>query len=254
VALKEKLKQQLHFGRTLEESFKTAMEDGREHCVDVALKSLHKKEALTAEGIIRIPGAKPSIYAQKDQFDAGISVNLENEDPFVVAGLFKLYLYSLPDSLFPQKAFQDAKELEFESDNIEETIKQMKFIIDKIPDLNRKLLCKVMQYFITLSQYSDINKMDARAISISIGPSIVIAPDIREDPHQFVNATKIAPALVQFMMAHAKQLGLNEVVDQTTEHQNNIIRDNEPTISENNQRLVAAEKGNLKEEKVDTKE
>src|SRR5690554_4784236 len=44
--------------------------------------------------------------------------------------------------------------------------------------------------------------MDARAISISIGPSILVHPDIREDPLQFVDATKIVPPLMQNMIVH----------------------------------------------------
>jgi len=64
--------------------------------------------------------------------------------------------------------------------------------------------------------------MDARAISISIGPSIVIAPDIREDPLQFVSATKVAPAIMQCMMNNAKSLGLLDEEEGKLEKQEKI--------------------------------
>lgn len=42
--------------------------------------------------------------------------------------------------------------------------------------------------------------MDPRAISISIGPSVCVHPDIREDQLQFVEATKVVPPLMQTMV------------------------------------------------------
>eukprot|EP01125_Pyxidicula_operculata_P006795 TRINITY_DN2335_c0_g1_i1.p1 TRINITY_DN2335_c0_g1~~TRINITY_DN2335_c0_g1_i1.p1 ORF type:complete len:422 (-),score=133.91 TRINITY_DN2335_c0_g1_i1:50-1315(-) len=205
--LKEKLKPQLHFGRALSESVKRTQDDNYPHLIDKALEFLVKEEAINSEGIIRIPGGKSEIYKLKDEFDVGKSLSFEGEDPFVVAGLLKLYFYELPDSLFPQKEFMMARKIDT-WENLKSSVPALKQIIDQMSELNIGILKRLIQYFVTLSNNSSVNKMDSRAVAISIGPSILIAPDIREDPLQFVSATKVAQSIMQCMILYAGDLGL----------------------------------------------
>jgi len=183
----------------LVDSLAQSQKDGQVHIIDRCLEYLDKDIPMRTEGIIRIPGSKGDIYKMKDKIDEGKNITFENEDPMDVAGLFKLYLYCLPDSLFPRTAYTVGSKINFEA-NMDEGVKQLRGIVQVIKEPHLSVLKKVTKYFVKLASYAAYNKMDPRAISISIGPSVLVHPDIREDQLAFVEATKIVPPLMQALI------------------------------------------------------
>eukprot|EP01125_Pyxidicula_operculata_P009514 TRINITY_DN3132_c0_g1_i4.p1 TRINITY_DN3132_c0_g1~~TRINITY_DN3132_c0_g1_i4.p1 ORF type:complete len:588 (+),score=90.78 TRINITY_DN3132_c0_g1_i4:95-1858(+) len=97
-----------HFGKPLTVSVAISTAAGHIHFTDEILNNLIHY-GTTCEGIIRIPGNKSRIYQLKDEIDSGKEVLLESEDSFDIAGLLKLYLTELPDSLVPGDVFSKLK-------------------------------------------------------------------------------------------------------------------------------------------------
>lgn len=64
-----------------------------------------------SEGLIRIPGNKDAIYRIREEVDSGNPVDWAVEDPYDLAGLLKLYLLKLPESLVPYDIYMELKEV-----------------------------------------------------------------------------------------------------------------------------------------------
>eukprot|EP01120_Amphizonella_sp_Union-15-10_P013121 TRINITY_DN6053_c0_g1_i1.p1 TRINITY_DN6053_c0_g1~~TRINITY_DN6053_c0_g1_i1.p1 ORF type:complete len:692 (+),score=151.91 TRINITY_DN6053_c0_g1_i1:77-2152(+) len=204
-----------HFSKTLKESFNLSSERGEKHIVENCVRSL-LKQAISVEGVLRVPGNKASIYRLRDSVEQGTEIHYDKEDPFDIAGLLKLYLYELPDSLFPENIYKEAeakfapwKENQIEkatTEQINDLIKTFKLWIKKFPKENLIVWQWLMRLFKILVVHRETTKMTPSAIITSIGPSIFLCPKIRDDPVVFLSATQMTNVIGVFMINNMNAL------------------------------------------------
>eukprot|EP01121_Diplochlamys_sp_Union-15-3_P015689 TRINITY_DN5232_c0_g1_i1.p1 TRINITY_DN5232_c0_g1~~TRINITY_DN5232_c0_g1_i1.p1 ORF type:complete len:210 (+),score=44.26 TRINITY_DN5232_c0_g1_i1:746-1375(+) len=190
-------KKRKHFGRSVKESFHAAREDGITHIVEGCVKSI-LQNGLKVEGVLRVPGNKAQVYHLKDEFDQGKEINYFGQDPFDLGGLLKLYLYELPDSLFPENLFKEAERLDFSQKA--EAKEKLQQLVKQFPPENLVIFQWLMKLFSGLIENAQTTKMSPGAIVTSIGPSIFLSPNIRDDPVVFLTSTESANKVGVFMV------------------------------------------------------
>jgi len=200
-AVTEQNKINKHFGKPLIESIETAKKDGIPHLTEDILMLL-METGTTCEGIIRIPGNRPQVLAMKKKADAGQEIT--EGDPYDLAGLLKMYLTELPDSLIPESIYLKVAEMNFESP---ETVTILSNILKKeMPAPNWNLLGSCCKFFCELCNNTDTTKMLPSNIAISIGPSICLSQRIRDDTTAFIVGTKFSAALLYCIVSNARTL------------------------------------------------
>eukprot|EP01120_Amphizonella_sp_Union-15-10_P001747 TRINITY_DN11896_c0_g1_i1.p1 TRINITY_DN11896_c0_g1~~TRINITY_DN11896_c0_g1_i1.p1 ORF type:complete len:649 (-),score=104.89 TRINITY_DN11896_c0_g1_i1:155-2101(-) len=133
-----------HFGQKLRISMNISEHDNKRHITEGAIEALIKV-GCTTEGLFRIPGSKEIIYKLKQSIDEGIDVDYENEDPYDIAGLLKLYLSELPEPLFPNDLFNKASSIDLSNQDV--ALKKFKKIIKSIPSHNNKVWVQLIGLF-----------------------------------------------------------------------------------------------------------
>lgn len=77
----------------------------------------------------------------------------------------------------------------------------------------KELLALSCNFFKLLSNNSDITMMTPDNIGISIGPSVLLSPKIRNDPNEFMNNK--APSILSFCIQYSDQIFYNDSVSTT---------------------------------------
>jgi hypothetical protein len=66
----------------------------------------------------------------------------------------------------------------------------------------QELLTLCCRFFCELSKNSEATKMTPDNIGISIGPTLMLSPKIRNDPNAFIGASNKAPAILAYCVAN----------------------------------------------------
>jgi len=193
-------KKRKHFGKPLKESILMAREDGVSHIVESSVRALIKN-GMNVEGIFRVPGDKAQIYSLKEYIDQGKDIGFDTKDPFDVGGVLKLYLYELPDSLFPSSAWKEVETLNPNYSDVQ-TRDNIKAVVHKLPPENLQCFKLLVKLFKELIAHVDVTKMSANPIITSIGPSIFLSPKLRNDPVLFLAATQTCQNLGVYLLQH----------------------------------------------------
>uniref|UniRef100_A0A6B2KYK8 Rho-GAP domain-containing protein n=1 Tax=Arcella intermedia TaxID=1963864 RepID=A0A6B2KYK8_9EUKA len=188
-----------HFGKSLKESLRVARNDGVNHLVDDIVTQLLQGDGTISEGIIRIPGNKPQIMDLKAHLDSGRELAGEY-DPYDLAGVLKLYLAELPDSLVPQSIYLKLTDFDYDDPQVFNSIAP---ILKEMPADNMGVLSKICQFFYELCQNTQITKMAPENIGISIGPTVCLSPALRNDTMAFMVGTKVSATLLSLMVKNA---------------------------------------------------
>ena len=145
------------------------------------IEFLDAHKAYLEEGIYRLSGSSAEIQNLKARFEKEGDVDLmkiaPEPDIHVVAGLFKLYLRELPDSILTNQLHRDflhVLDLLDTSDRIIELAR----LVSQMPTENYTLLRALIAHLITIVQHSDSNKMTARNVGIVFSPSLSIPAGI----------------------------------------------------------------------------
>jgi len=194
----EQIKINKHFGKPLIESIETAKNEGLTHLTEDILMLL-METGITSEGIIRIPGSKPLVLAMKEKLDAGFEVT--EGDPYDLAGLLKLYLAELPDSLIPESIYLKVSEMNFESPETAPILANI--LRTEMPEQNWNLLESCCKFFCELCRNTEITKMLPLNIGISIGPTVCLSQKLRNDTMAFMAGTKFSAALLSCIITNA---------------------------------------------------
>lgn len=198
----------LHVGKPLAQSISLCKETSTEHILDACLEKLHEEDSLATVGIIRIPGQKDVITRCLDDFDNAVPVSFATSDPLDVAGVLKKYLMSLPETLATAGLWESVKGLDFEGD-IAGSLSAVKAALAKLPPPHLSCMRKLFTWFDKLQERAEVNKMTANAITISIGPTILIPTDVIADPNLFVAANGLCQQTMNFLLTHFADLGLS---------------------------------------------
>ncbi|XP_006819678.1 ralA-binding protein 1-like [Saccoglossus kowalevskii] len=136
-------------------------------CVDFV-----ENNALTTEGIYRLSGVKSQIAQLRQCYDKGQSVNLEDYDPHVVAGLLKQYLREIPEPVLTlplMPKFDEVAALQDEALKLE----GFKQLLGQLPVYNRTLLSWIIVHMTHIIE--EDNKMSLQNVSIVISPTMRIS-------------------------------------------------------------------------------
>ncbi|XP_046855103.1 ralA-binding protein 1-like isoform X2 [Xenia sp. Carnegie-2017] len=158
------------FGVSLHEAVKRSMlPDGVQipRIIRECIMEIEDK-GLSQEGIYRLSGVKSKIEMLKDIYNQGKTVDLDDFEPNILAGLIKLFIRELTDTLLPDEVaqkFEDAAAMPSRS----EKINQFKELILELPAPNRTLLSWLMVHMLHVLQKGAENKMSVQNIAALFG-------------------------------------------------------------------------------------
>ncbi|KAF9928814.1 hypothetical protein FBU30_002085 [Linnemannia zychae] len=168
------------FGVSLEQ----AMEQGRVQpgyelpaVVYRCIEYLNAHKAKHEEGIYRLNGSSAVIKNLKERFnqegDVPLLASEDYYDIHAVAGLLKLFLRELPNSVLTRelhKEFLAVIELPNRTDRVDELTR----LVAILPEVNYTLLRALTAHLIEIVDNADVNKMTARNVGIVFSPTLGI--------------------------------------------------------------------------------
>ncbi|CAH1794835.1 unnamed protein product [Owenia fusiformis] len=162
------------FGVPLEELVRRAPEDCRVPVIVKTIVDFISQHGIGHEGIFRINGNARMVEKLKSSYDKVGSANLEDaNDVMSVAGLLKLFLRELPDSVIPES--ETLKFIQVQEDfqqDFEQFIDQLKQLLEDLPQENYDLLKFLCRFLVTVSLLEESNKMSSMALAIIFGPNL----------------------------------------------------------------------------------
>ncbi|VIO86567.1 Uncharacterized protein BM_BM3323 [Brugia malayi] len=147
--------------------------------------------ALHHQGIFRISGSQIEINIFREAFEKGedpLRHVVDATDVNSIAGVLKLYLRELRESLFPIFLFDQLTECA-KCSNADEFVKQVVPLIQKLSQPTQLVLRYLFAFLNHLSEFSDENMMDPYNLAICFGPTLLPIPEGKDQVfyHNFVN-------------------------------------------------------------------
>ncbi|VDP13373.1 unnamed protein product [Onchocerca flexuosa] len=147
--------------------------------------------ALHHQGIFRISGSQIEINIFREAFEKGedpLRHVIDATDVNSIAGVLKLYLRELRESLFPIFLFDQLTECA-KCSNADEFVKQVAPLIQKLSQPTQLVLRYLFAFLNHLSEFSDENMMDPYNLAICFGPTLLPIPEGKDQVfyHNFVN-------------------------------------------------------------------
>lgn len=167
------------FGVTIEEAVQRSMlPDGVQlpRIIRECIIQLEDK-GLSQEGIYRLSGVKSKIEQLKELYNQGKNADLDEFEPNILAGLIKLFIRELTDSILPEEIAQRFEEAAA-IPNRQEKISQFKKLIPELPVPNKTLLSWLMVHMLHVLQKGPENKMSIQSIGIVLHPTTGIAQPV----------------------------------------------------------------------------
>ncbi|XP_048248271.1 protein FAM13A-like isoform X4 [Haliotis rufescens] len=123
------------------------------------------------EGIFRVNGNSRVLEKLRYSFDQHWDTDIEEDcDVMAVAGLLKLFLRELPDTVIPLHMTQDF--LDIQEGNKDQVVQQLKSKLKQLPVENYDLLKYLCQFLVVVTHHEKDNKMSAMALAIVFGPNL----------------------------------------------------------------------------------
>ncbi|KAF9296385.1 hypothetical protein BGZ88_012773 [Linnemannia elongata] len=168
------------FGVTLEQ----AMEQGRVQpgyelpaVVYRCIEYLNAHKAKLEEGIYRLNGSSAVIKNLKEKFnhdgDVPLLASEDYYDIHAVAGLLKLFLRELPNSVLTRELHKDFLQV-IELPNRQDRVDELTRLVAILPEVNYTLLRALTAHLIEIVDNADVNKMTARNVGIVFSPTLGI--------------------------------------------------------------------------------
>ncbi|XP_076437931.1 rho GTPase-activating protein 18-like [Babylonia areolata] len=143
-----------------------------------ALVTHLQKEAVTTEGILRVPGSVTRVkqlrHELEEKFYQG-SFYWEDVMPHDCAGLLKMFLRELPVPLLTYDYLEAFPQVE----NIPKALEQLKalnLLVLLLPTEHREVLKMLLQFLRNIVSHSDENRMGLNNICMIMAPNLFLAP------------------------------------------------------------------------------
>eukprot|EP01105_Mastigella_eilhardi_P012459 TRINITY_DN284_c2_g1_i2.p1 TRINITY_DN284_c2_g1~~TRINITY_DN284_c2_g1_i2.p1 ORF type:complete len:1139 (-),score=310.24 TRINITY_DN284_c2_g1_i2:66-3368(-) len=165
------------FGVALSALMATGREKGRDvpSIVEETVRALEQM-ALDEEGIFRLSASSKVIDAVHKQLDCGdVNVSFEGMNCHVVAGIFKLFIRSLPEPLLTFALYQQFKTIAETEDEQKRVAIAKSLVTTQLPKYNAYTLQRICRLFWLVSNNSEVNKMGARNLSVVFAPHLMRA-------------------------------------------------------------------------------
>lgn len=126
------------------------------------------------EGIFRVNGSARIIEKLRTSFDQTGDADLaEDGDVMAVAGLLKLFLRELPDSVIPEHMTKQFVNIhESFNTNTEDYVKRVREEFNELPEENYDLLKYLLNFLVLVAQHEEENKMGPMVLAIVFGPNV----------------------------------------------------------------------------------
>lgn len=125
------------------------------------------------EGIFRISGDLVELKDLKTKIDATNDVYLsDTTSPYVVANVITNFFRNIPGHVLMDSRADDWMGVNSPAD--------AKSNYSRLPLINRAVLSRLIGFLTVIKKNSDRNKMDSKALSIAISPSLVDKPESKE--------------------------------------------------------------------------
>ena len=135
-----------------------------------------KKFGLKKEGIFRVNGNERRIQASVKSFDEPPYLGpdtFENLNVYDIAGLLKLYIRSLPDSLFPNEIYLPLLKYYDRYGDENDRIKIIQLFLMMLPRNNLILLEYLFDLFNLVTKFSEYNQMNSGNLARVFAPNLL---------------------------------------------------------------------------------
>lgn len=162
------------FGVPLRETVAKGSKDGIPNIV-VRCAEFILQRGINIVGILRLSGSLTKINEMKKLFDEGVAVEFSTEaesEIHNVSSLLKMYLKQLPEPLCTFEKYLEFVEVTLTSNEVEEQVAKLRFLVHSLPTNNYRLLKYVMEFARTISKNAEVNKMDVNNCAIVLAPNL----------------------------------------------------------------------------------
>ncbi|XP_077955599.1 rho GTPase-activating protein 20 isoform X2 [Gasterosteus aculeatus] len=164
-------------------------------------------EGSWTRGIFRRSAGARAVRELRDNLDAGgFQLPLSRDHVFLIAGVFKDFLRSIPSSLFRCELHEEWMEVLDEEDEEEEQVQDVKRMICRLPKENALLLRYLLALLHGIQGNAHENQMTTFNLSVCIAPSMLWPPGAPCSPEVEGEETKRVCELVKFMIEHCQQI------------------------------------------------
>ena len=204
----------LFFGAPLKAQPRTALPGYSDRIPSILVllaKELRARKGLEAEGVFRVSAERESLNLARDALNIGHGMEAVDPDsgPHTMSCLIKDWFRSLPEGgsclgpLTPETLAMFARPDVSKNDAMWD---KLLFTDDFIPEPNRTTFVWMLDLMLLVCENESKNRMNERALSIVIAPSIWEAPK-SFPPLQAMNAVKDVAMLVAGSMMYIKRSG-----------------------------------------------
>lgn len=174
-------------------------------------KEMRNRKGFEAEGIFRVSAERDSLNLARDALNVGHGMEAvdPNSGPHTMSCLIKDWFRSLPEGgsclgpLSPETLAAFSKP---EIQKSDPTWEKLLFTDDLLPEPNRSTFVWILDLMLIVCENESKNRMNERALSIVIAPSIWEAPK-SFPPLQAMNAVKDVAMVVAGAMMYIKRSG-----------------------------------------------
>uniref|UniRef100_A0A2I4BEJ6 Rho GTPase-activating protein 20 n=1 Tax=Austrofundulus limnaeus TaxID=52670 RepID=A0A2I4BEJ6_AUSLI len=164
-------------------------------------------EGSWTRGIFRRPAGARSVRDLRDSLDSGESqLPLSRDHIFIVAGVFKDFLRSIPGSLLGCELFEEWMDVLEEEEEEEEQVQDIKRMICRLAKENALLLRYLLALLHGIQSNAQENQMTSFNLSVCIAPSLLWPPGLLGSPEVEGEGTKKVCELVKFMIERSPQI------------------------------------------------
>jgi len=135
-----------------------------------------ERKAIKQEGVYRRSGNQKTVEDLMKLYDAGKDPNLDDYDPYVIAGLLKRYFTLLPDPITSYDLYDKFISAQMLKNRAMRP-RAMKLLVDELPKNNQYVLYFVVQHLVNVAQHNEENKMGVSNLAIVFGPTLFRSRD-----------------------------------------------------------------------------
>lgn len=140
-----------------------------------------ESKGLDIIGIYRVPGNTAAVTSLTEAVNKGLDPSVLAQDPRwsdvnTISSLLKSFFRRLPDSLLTTELYPQF----IQADKIENPLKRIaavKKLVHELPEYHFQTLKYIMEHLKRVADNAEVNKMEARNLSIVFGPTLVRAGD-----------------------------------------------------------------------------